>query len=278
MTSAVETTEVTRLQRTTLGPSSSLLAPVDASAKACLTGDPWWFYSKPFPHVVATNVFVPAVQKALEAAYETVGKIEGLGWARPDFSGFTITAFGDRHKAMFPVFLSPEWLQLFARLVGMGVTNDVDGGLHHHTVGSSSGWVHNDNNPGWFEPRNDGEVNFCDRSRWNYKTGEVLAPGAKPVMRVRAASMIYFLGNGDWKEGDGGETGLYEHAHQPVLQPSKRIPPIDNSLLLFACSPYSWHAFLSNIRKPRRTVILFLHQEAAAFEARWGRNSLVRWN
>ncbi len=280
MADTLEMTNPAREDRGAAGmrPSETTRTPVRRALKDALTGEPWRYFAGPFPHIVAKNVFVPAVQAELEAAYEAVGREEGLGWVRPDFTGFTITAFGDRHKPLFPQFLCPEWLQMLARVCGVPVTPDIDGGLHHHTIGSSTGWVHNDNNPGWFEPRDDGDVNFCDRSRWDYKTGKILVPGAQPVMRVRAISMIYFLGNGDWQEGDGGETGLYEHGRQPVLQPSKRIPPLDNSILLFAVAPHSWHSFLTNVRKPRRSVIMFLHQESEVFGTKWGRQSLVKWS
>jgi hypothetical protein len=257
-----------------------LAAP--APLATCLTGEPWWRYTEPFPHFVATNVFVPQVQTALEHALETALSEASAGEPgaprvhRSD-PGFSILPFQESHKALFPVILTLEWHDMLARLLDLDVTGDVDGGIHLHAAGSPPGWVHNDLSPGWFEPGRSVPVNLCDRTRSNYKSGHSYVTEAQPVMRARAATMIYFLGNGKWEAGDGGETGLYDTPTTPVAAPAKRIAPIDNSLLLFTCTPHSWHAFLGKTQGPRRSLIMWLHRDMKEVESRsWG-NCLVYW-
>lgn len=264
-------------------PARTERAADDDPLAASLTGEPWWRCAQPFPHVVARDVFVPTVQAQLEAAFASV-LAEKLAQRGPRPGGerpvrrydADIVPFEPRHKALFPVVLDAAFHRMLAELLGLRVTNDVDGGIHHHEPDSASGWVHNDLNPGWFAA-SDGDVNLPDHANCGYKTGYA-AGGVRPVMRVRAAALIYFLGNGPWRDGDGGETGLYAFEKQPVLRPSKRIAPVDNSLLLFRCTPHSYHAFLSNVRSARHSIILWLHEDVAASDARWGRDALVGWS
>ncbi|MEA2719677.1 MAG: hypothetical protein QOJ39_1541 [Candidatus Eremiobacteraeota bacterium] len=259
----------------------------DDSLATSLTGAPWIWYAQPFPHVVARNVFVPDVQAQLEAGFgavfdERVRRAEAEASALPADGkraarryDADIVSFAEHHRGLFPVLLDAAFHRMLARLMDVRATGDIDGGIHHHVPGSATGWVHNDLNPGWFTP-SDRDVNLPDHARGGYKTGRAL-DGIAPVMRVRAAALIYFLGNGSWRDGDGGETGLYAFEKQPVGAPSKRIAPIDNSLLSFRCTPHSYHAFLSNVRSARRSIILWLHEDVSAADARWGRGSLVGW-
>jgi 2OG-Fe(II) oxygenase superfamily len=78
-----------------------------------------------------------------------------------------------------------------------------------------------------------------------------------------------YLCNPDWIEGDGGETGLYGSREDPVDRPIAVVPPINNSLLMFECTPYSYHSFLSNGRSPRNSVIVWLHREKVEVLSRW---------
>ena len=242
----------------------------DDSLAGRLGGTPWTWYAEPFPHIVARDVFVPELQARLEDGFAATLR-EHVRDERPRRYDADIVPFTGNHRARFPLILDPAFHRLLARVTGVRASGDIDGGIHRHAVGSASGWVHNDLNPGWFTP-SDHVPNFSDHARGGYKNGD----GA-PAKRVRACAMIYFLCNGTWREGDGGETGLYAYETQPVEAPSKRIPPLDNSLLLFRCTPHSYHAFLSNVRSERNSIILWLHEDASIADARWGRGSLVGW-
>jgi Rps23 Pro-64 3,4-dihydroxylase Tpa1-like proline 4-hydroxylase len=89
--------------------------------------------------------------------------------------------------------------------------------------------------------------------------------------------MLFYLGNPPWKPGDGGETGLYASGTDPVHAPAVAVPPRNNSLLAFACTPFSYHSFLSNRRTVRRTVSVVLHQRRADVVARWGAGAIIPW-
>jgi hypothetical protein len=171
-----------------------------------------------------------------------------------------------------PLFELP-WLELLAERVGLAgnVTTAVDGGLHHVPRGSASGWVHTDCCSGWFNgAATEGKLLFPDRRRCDYFTGMAKEPDAEPVEYVRAATMIFYLHNDGWANGMGGETGLYPGS-KAAYGGQALVPPLNNSLLLFACSPHSYHRLVKNPGIARNSIILWLHSTVDIAEARWGK-------
>jgi hypothetical protein len=164
-----------------------------------------------------------------------------------------------------------------ADLTGVDATGDVNGALHHHPVKSSEGTVHCDLGVGWFsdQRRPDG-INPMDLRRCGYTTGRA-APGARARGTVRTVTMIYYVANPAWCPGDGGETALYDRASQPLNQPSASISPRNNSILVFANTPRSYHSFRRNLRHVRNSVILWLHSEGWAASHRWGSQNIHNW-
>ena len=240
----------------------------------------WVRRSAPFPHVLAQEVFAGEVYAELEAAFKTL-------LAAPLQAHFNIGPF--RHKSAYDVcsvgftprttgplslFISRSWHDVLAAVLGMTATGDINGGLHHHRVGSASGRVHNDLNPGWFPRADDGAgINVSDE-RCDYHHGATKEPDLAVQERVRAAAMLFYINNPHWRAGDGGETGLYLSASDS--EPAASIPPINNTLLLFECTPYSYHRFLANRRNERNSIILWLHRAKEEAVSRWG-NKIVYW-
>jgi hypothetical protein len=252
--------------------------------QAVLKNRRWWRRHRPFAHFVATDVFVPAFYQELEGQFRDV-LASGLHETRGS-SGFTRSGSGyDAYIYSFPAtmdgplcfFVSRGWHDLLASLVGVDATGDVSAALHHHEPGSHSGIVHNDLNPGWFvaRPRPDG-INPASSSLCNYNQGTPHEPGTTPVERTRAVAMIFFLNNALWRTGDGGECALYSRDQHS--QPAASVPPIDNSVLIFECTPYSYHRFVSNRARSRDSVILWLHRERQPVLERWGEGAIVKWS
>lgn len=234
----------------------------------------------PFPHVLAHEVFTAEVYAALEAAFKTL-------LAAPDEAHFNVGPF--RHRSAYDMdsvgfnpqmtgplslFASRAWHDMLAAVSGVNATGDINGGLHHHRVGGASGRVHNDLNPGWFSRSDDlAGINVSD-GRCDYHSGATQEAGLAVQERVRAAAMLFYINNPPWRAGDGGETGLYLSASDS--EPAASVPPINNTLLLFECTPYSYHRFLSNRRNERNSIILWLHRTKAEAVSRWG-NKIVYW-
>jgi len=236
--------------------------------------------SAPFPHVLAQEVFAGEVYAALEAAFKTL-------LAAPLQAHFNVGPF--RHRSAYDVysvgftprmtgplslFVSRAWHDMLAAVLGMTVTGDINGGLHHHRVGSASGRVHNDLNPGWFLHADDGAGTNVSDERCDYHSGATQEPELIVQERVRAAAVLFYINNPPWRAGDGGETGLYLSASDS--EPAASVPPINNTLLLFEVTPYSYHRFLSNRRNERNSIIMWLHRTKPEAVSRWG-NKIVYW-
>ena len=246
----------------------------------------WQVCQEPFPHIVAHDVFTPDFYSCLDSAYGDLlarGLSESHDAARfsRNISNYDVYSMSLRPEtpAPFNVFTSREWHDMVANVFGIRTTGDVNGGFHHHLPGSVTGQVHNDLNPGWF-------VDAADPDRVNvsknellcsYSTGRITNSDLRVHETIRAIAVLYYLHNPGWHPGDGGETGIYSYHGQPVLGPTKAIPPINNSLLLFECRPNSFHSFLSNRNGHRNSMIMWLHRPVEDVVRRWGQKSITYW-
>ncbi|MGA7157364.1 MAG: 2OG-Fe(II) oxygenase [Acidobacteriaceae bacterium] len=235
--------------------------------------------------MVAYDVFTADFYSWLDRAYVdllAMGLSEGqeAGRLSRNISNYDVynMSLSPDTRAPFNVFTSPEWHNMLANLVGIRVTGDINAGFHHHSVQSKSGRVHNDFNPGWFaDAAYPNEVNVSRNDICEYSSGKAFGAHVRVHQTVRAIAVLYYFHNPTWTRGQGGETGLYSDFGQPVAEPSKAVPPISNSLLLFECCPTSFHTFLSNRTAPRNSMIMWLHRPVKDAARRWGEDSIVQW-
>jgi hypothetical protein len=250
----------------------------EKGVRAVLRAPRWWYRLEPFPHFVAYDVFVRPFYAALESALQEIlsrGFATGSDPARfshnmPNSDAYAWN-FPPDIDGPLSLFYSRGWHNLVASLTGINATDDVNGALHHHQMRSKTGSIHDDLALVWFsrQPRADG-VNPMDLSRCSYTTGKTSHPKVVSRSTVRAATMIYYFGNRPWSQGDGGETGLYDRHDQGAEHPTAVVPPINNSIVIFECTPYSHHSFISNRRQPRNSAILWLHCSKEEVDSRWG--------
>lgn len=261
--------------------ASGSTAPSDPAD--ALSSQPWLARSRPFRHYLAEDVFTAAFYAALVRQFR---ELRGLGLAEAmtparfsRMSGFDAYNLPLQHvegKTPLSLFGSRPWHDLLARVTGVPATGQVRGSLHHHLPGSIDGGVHNDFNPGYFEgTAGPGEV-LMPGLTFGYHHGVDAngrtAPGV--IATVRAVAALIYLDNATWRPGDGGETALYL---DPSGAPAVLVPPRDNSMLIFECTPASYHRFCSNHRQPRNSVILWLHRPWPDAVRRWGEKAIVRW-
>lgn len=241
----------------------------------------WMMFAEPFRYMIVQDVFVPQLYKKLEDAFQGVLD-KGLSdtpnknkFSR-NMGNYDAFSVAIPQEAPFDVFLSQEMHDLLNDMFDVDSTGDLAGSLHTHKVGSRSGFIHNDLNPARFPARkaNDRSV-FYNPSAYEM-SGLAQGPNERTVMR--AVAVLYYLNNGTWSPGDGGETGLYSYSKQDVQYPTARVPPINNLMMAFECTPFSYHAFMSNIRRTRNTVIFWLHNEYDESVKRWGETNFVFWD
>ena len=249
-----------------------------ADLTAILAGRRWWVRTTPFRHVRADRVFVPELYEWMAADFRD--RMEAGAFAR-DIPGYDVSAMAitPANAGAFGVFVSPAWREVMAGLLAPDSTREVNVTLHHHGVGSLSGTPHNDLNPGWFP--DDGAscgISVADPAVCSYRSGD--GPVCqRMVERVRSVAIIFYLAN---PEADGnapwaGATGLYTRGSDPVDRPIEVVPPRNNSLVAFECTPFSFHSFITNPYLERNCLVMWLHRSKQEVIRRWGEQSIVGW-
>jgi hypothetical protein len=248
-----------------------------------LSGRPWLRLERPFPHVVARDVFEPGFYGALDAQIRAI-LARGLSetpaagrFARslPGYDAYGLAlAPGDGPAG---VLLEPGWRDLLADLWGVERMPYVFAGAHHHAPGGRSGFIHNDFNPVWFPRAGAAAIRTPDEARCAYKTGAGSLAGDEKVQVVRGAVVILYVANDPWQDGDGGETGLYASADARIDRPDAVCPPESNTLVSFECTPRSFHGYLASRRRARTSLIMWVHRPLAEARARYGAGELERW-
>lgn len=229
----------------------------------------WLRYEKPFTHVVAQNVLAPQTydrleQQALGLLVDAKGRTDNYD-ARIRKIDATIA------KALYPLF-SPAWFSLARQALGVDAEPLIDAAIHDHPAGSRAGWAHNDFNPGRFASVPVGDVVFSGSQGVEYR---VRADGDTAGASMRKVAGLFYLGNPDWLPEHGGETGLYWNGGA-AARLAKAVPPINNSVLLFECSPHSFHGFLGGQRQ-RRSIVFWLHCPLDEALSRWPGSRPVFW-
>ena len=248
--------------------------PVPAPA---LCGD-WWRHTTPFVHFRAAEVFDPDTYAGLASAFaHTAGEARatqaGLRAARNPNYDADIISLNRQAMTRFEPLLSAGWIDDLHRLIGLPNHRRIDAALHSSAAGSRTGWIHTDLCAAWFDdPRPGDSSDFIlpDRSACEYFTGKALRPEARPREYARAAALIYYLGNDGWRPGDGGETAFYSAKDVGPNSLVETIAPRNNSLILFPCSPHSYHRFIGNPGRRRDSIILWLHTTIEDATGRWG--------
>jgi hypothetical protein len=236
----------------------------------------WIRRSHPFPHVIAYDVFTPVVYRRLEENFlRLLGETQGDPYMEQhDIQGRTVNYELAHH---LEPFVTRAFHDVLAAVLKLDATGHVAVGMHHHRVEGQHGFPHNDLNPGWFlEGPSTGELVFSepgiDYTTGARRCGDAIGP---VVETIRAASVLYYLANPPWEPGDGGATGLYRSGTDDIENPVALVPPINNSMLMFECTPTSYHGFIGRCRNPRNSIIMWLHQPKRDVVERWGEDAVV---
>jgi 2-oxoglutarate-Fe(II)-dependent oxygenase superfamily protein len=265
------------------GAAAAKAAAVNVPLSDALSENAWLRCSWPFPHIVARNVFKPDYYKALERQIceilTTRSEEPDQGRLGRNLPGYDTHAVGLAPMTGQPtdLFFSRDWRDVLARVWGVSPTPYMVVWVHHHTPGSASGWVHNDFNPTWFPRTQDDRIRTLDSQLCAFQTGAGPLPPEQKIELVRGAALILFVANDEWWPGDGGETGLYESVHSSVADPAVAWPPENNSLVSFECTPQSFHAFLTNTRIARTSIIMWIHRPLEEAVSMYGADNLEPW-
>lgn len=183
-----------------------------------------------------------------------------------DYDGYV---FSPRPTTQEPLklFFSLKWNIFFSKLFHKPTTFGTNFALHHHTPKDRTGWVHHDYATYIFPHK------LVLSNGVTATVGEEESYPEDPKVyklffkQKRTIAIIYYLNNPEWKDGDGGETGLYSSKDKKSLV--KKIAPVNNRLLVFDVSPASFHAFQENL-KERNSVVQWFHADLDWCEKKYG--------
>lgn len=246
----------------------------------------------PFPHVVLDNFFTDEVHDAICAAYEKLLSEGTSETCRPSilsrFPGYDAYCWVFDPNAGYPLdlFYSRDWINYFAELFSLPLTDEVVMEFHHHEVGSKEDAWHDDFNFAYFAEngRLENGVN-----PWYFQCNYMDASASRQLdesstlERVRAVAFIYYFGRDAYIADSGGETGLgMTDDETGEVAMFRAVEPLPNRLLAFEISVQSHHKFMTNIRAERNTIIGWFHmtfEEALrrhrTYPHRWARGDIA---
>ncbi|MEV0249684.1 2OG-Fe(II) oxygenase [Nocardia sp. NPDC050712] len=239
----------------------------------------WVRRALPFPHVYVRDVFAEGFYRRLAEEYERIrrDRVDEFFAVSERYSADQIS-LPDLQDGPLALFSSREWHDLITGVMGVQTTGDVEGAVHHHPPGSPTGWAHCDLAPAWFpgDPPGPDEIRLPSPTV-NIHNG-TREPDVTARETVRAIAIMYYLGNAEWSPGDGGETALFAHLNgQDAPPPDLLVPPLNNSMVMFECTPRTWHTFAGNNVADRNCVVMWLHRPKSDVVQRWGEHNIVQW-
>jgi len=239
----------------------------------------WCEHKIPFKHFRAESVLDENTYKEVEANFNAVkteqvkkknGDVYRLEKLSSNYDAQMVAMDNDLAE-LFQPFFSIDFLKSIAQLLEIPFNYAIDGALHSSPRNSRTGWIHTDFCNAWFDSRfiEKNQLSFPNRQTCDYFTGRRHDESADPRKFTRAATLIFYLCNDGWKKGDGGETGLYGAGHLSDNTVFDIVAPKNNSLILFECSPHSYHRFLTNRGRTRNSIILWIHSTPETSSLKW---------
>ena len=254
------------------------------TAREVLANRRWLRIEQPFSHIVAQDIFTPEFYFALSAQLgemisRGLSETPTKGHLSRNLPGYDAYGIGINDTFPYPLsfFVSPAWRDLMCGVFQIQPTPYVFAGIHYHKVGSANGFIHNDFNPVWFPRALANEIQVPNQELCSYKTGAGPIPESAKLQVVRGAVMIFYLLNDGWRKGDGGDTALYRSGRDAISNPAAEIGPENNSLIAFECTPKSFHAYRTNYRAARVSIIMWVHRELQDASSKFGAERLEHW-
>ena len=219
----------------------------------------------PFPHIVIDNFFN---KETYEKILKHFNSVLSRGFSEQDdptrfhlflnlkgeyeYDGYLYVPQPGEEQGI-DIFFSMAWNLLFSKLFDQPTGWCTTVAYHHHPTGDRTGFVHHDYAKKTFSlnDRLPNGVVFHERSN----ESAISRKDASVFEERRGIALLYYLGDHVWKEGDGGETGLYLSKGE---SPIKLIAPKSNRLLAFRISLRSFHA-LQETFQPRSSIVQWFH-------------------
>lgn len=217
------------------------------------------FFNKPYKYVIIDNFFKDEVYNNIFKSYKELYKLGTKEQFDKNiisrFPGYDAYCWVFHRNIQYPlsIFHSLEWLLFASNLFKLEITKDIVTEFHHHTINSNGDIPHSDYQECYFvnNPLDHG-IN-----PWYFECN-YMSPSSNSIKKSRAITAIYYFGEEEWKEGFGGETGVFDNDGKTLIN---KIAPISNRLFAFEISPISFHGFIKNTHIERNSIIQWLHAD-----------------
>jgi hypothetical protein len=224
------------------------------------------FISEPYNHVIIKNLLKKDIyDKMCVKFYEYIARAPKphgkIGSTNLTYDAFIYSVTEQDCVDGYEFFASEEWKDFVSKIFKLQLNQHIAYSLHYHHTPSQSGYVHAD-------------LSLCsvidDPTRKIKITGDCLyaddssnvQPHTNKTMRT-VACLYYFNNDVDnWKESDGGGTGIYSSYDLASLV--KQVPPINNSLFMFEIGAKSFHAFIG-ANFDRSAMVQWFHSNPKEF-------------
>ncbi len=225
---------------------------------------------EPFPHIVIDNFFHEGFVEKVSAYFNELlskglsedplvrDRFHPFNEAQP-YDGYVYAPSPSGDEPL-KLFFSVVWNQYFSKLFGKPTTFGTNLTFHHHPPGNRTGFIHSDYTSFLFPQQ---KILTNGVHVLQFKPTHIHTPlerNFEPLKQKRTIALLYYFNSPEWKEGDGGETGMYLSAEDK--EPLKKIAPLDNRLFAFDISPNSLHAFQENL-KERNCLVQWFHIDEA---------------
>ena len=256
------------------------VAPAEVLERPCVAT----LRRKPFPHIVARNVFsrrsTTRRSSARSATCSTAAsRVADRGRFSRNLPGYDAYGIGIGPGSRRPdVALPVAGVARPARRIwDVGRTPYVFAGAHHHAPGSESGFIHNDFNPVWFPRSANGAIQIPNQDVCSYKTGAGTArrrredrgrarcrPDPLPRERHLAARR---------RRRDGS----VRFRRCPVGEPRFCVAAREQLADQLRVHAESFHGFIGNTRIARTSIIMWVHRPLEEAVSCYGAERLERW-
>lgn len=225
-------------------------------------------YRYPFRHVVIDNLLPQEVYESLERDFTRILS-RGLSEERTRekfnrFDLYDLYSYTPKPTLNTPYgcFFSETYFQMLESALARTFTRDTFATFHHHTPNPADNYIHNDYVYEYFA--DDPLANGINP--WFYQCDKH-HPSKEGRPAVRAATSIFYLAN-DWRQGLGGDTGIFKDKDPASLVRS--VAPVNNRLLAFDITPTSFHNYMKCSMPMRNSLAQWYFASERDVLARFG--------
>lgn len=215
-------------------------------------------YRWPYTHIVVDNFLTHSAAEAAHKHIDILLADKNKNFKKRDlYDVYGRTIEWHEHPSL-DVFFDLNLKTFIEQSFGQTLTEHVVTIMHNNTPRKQDKYIHSDWSRVFFFPHVQcGRLINTTPAEFETNLLQFVKAPAGTVVERRAITAILYL-SPDWKQGDGGETGVFARiAGTPHC--AAKIEPRFNRLLIFENSPHSLHNYMASSLPNRNSIIEWFH-------------------